>query len=93
VGGQIIPLISNRPVDLVGSWLLLAALAFWQFIPVYSSMVLPPAWVLEGASSGSQQAATGGAGWHAGLEALSPLLWLAPYTIYVIIIMAHWNLP
>jgi hypothetical protein len=93
VGGQIIPLISHKPVDLVGSWALLAALAFWQFIPVYSSMVLPPAWVLEGAIPGSTRPVTGESGWHAWLDVLSPLLWLVPYTIYVIIIMVGLNLP
>ena len=88
VGGQIIPLISGKPVDFVGSWVLLAALAFWQFIPVYSSMVLAPAWVLEGASvKGTGQLRKGGPGRRAGLDALTPLIWLAPYTIYVIIIM------
>ncbi len=91
VGGQIIPLISGKPVDFVGSWVLLVGLAFWQFIPVYSSMVLAPAWVLEGAPAARadkdrpiMKGKPGGRGW---LDALTPLIWLAPYTIYVIIIM------
>jgi hypothetical protein len=86
VGGQILPLIGGKPVDFVGSWVLLAALAFWQFIPVYSSMVLAPAFVLESAGEAVQikKGKPGGRGW---LDALSPLVWLAPYTIYVIIIM------
>jgi len=88
VGGQIIPLIGGKSVDIVGSWVLLAALAFWQFIPVYSSMVLAPAWVLENAEaqepSHKMKGKHGGHGW---LDALVPLVWLAPYTIYVIISM------
>ena len=88
VGGQIIPLISGKPVDFVGSWVLLAAMAVWQFIPVYSSMVLAPAWVLEGARrEGSGQLRKDKPGRRAWLDALTPLIWLAPYTIYVIIIM------
>jgi hypothetical protein len=85
VGGLIIPWINGEPVDVVGSLALLAALAFWQFIPVYSSMVLPPAWVLEdpGVSASFSQA-----GRPAWVDVLTPLLWMAPYTIYVIIIMA-----
>jgi hypothetical protein len=89
VGGQIIPWISGKPVDFVGSWVLLAALAFWQFIPVYSSMVLAPAWVLEGASAEeAHPPVPGRAGWRVWLDVLSPLGWQAPYTIYVIIIMS-----
>ncbi len=91
VGGQIIPWISGKPVDFVGSWVLLVGLAFWQFIPVYSSMVLAPAWVLEDAPAAradkdhpKMKGKPGGRGW---LDALTPLIWLAPYTIYVIIVM------
>jgi len=84
VGGQIIPLISGKPVDFVGSWALLAAMAFWQFIAVYSSMVLPPAWVLEGTYRPEKD----GRRRVAWLDALTPLEWLAPYTVYVIIIIA-----
>jgi hypothetical protein len=68
---------------------LLAALAFWQFIPVYSSMVLAPAWVLEGADAQeTQRQMKGKQGRRAWLDALTPLVWLAPYTIYVIITMS-----
>jgi hypothetical protein len=84
LGGQIIPWISGKPVDFVGSLAFLAALAFWQFIPVYSSMVLPPAWVLEGQGAGLQLPEAGRRAW---VDVLVPLVWLAPYTIYVIIII------
>ena len=88
VGGQIIPWISGKPVDFWGSWALLAALAFWQFIPVYSSMVLPPAWVLTNTSAATHLHAPGQTGWRMRLDALSPLIWLVPYAIYVIIMMS-----
>jgi hypothetical protein len=80
VGGVIVPMILGEPVDLISHYLFIGALAFWQFIPVYSSMVLPPAWVVE-QSLRPDEKAPGGA-WF---DALKPLFWLIPYTIYLVI--------
>lgn len=81
VGGQIIPIIMGESLNLLTSWVLLLLLAFWQFIPVYSSMVLPPAWVLE-TIQGEEKSAK--PNWKLGL---TPLLWLIPFTIYLIFLI------
>lgn len=60
-------------------WLLLGLFAFWQFIPVYSSMLLPPTWLID---SLPPSPAPGGAVWR---DALRPLLWLMPFTGYVLV--------
>jgi hypothetical protein len=78
VGGQIIPMIMGEPINLLTSWILMLILAFWQFIPVYSSMVLPPTWVLDTAPIDGQSKKPR---WRRGLL---PLLWLLPFTIYII---------
>lgn len=64
-----------------GYWVLLAALAFWQFIPVYSSMVLPPAWVIDQLPSPPKPPISA---WR---DALRPLLWLIPFAVYVIALL------
>ena len=81
VGGQIIPIIMGEPINLLSSWVLMLLLAFWQFIPVYSSMVLPPAWVLESSQAEEIEPQPN---WKRGL---SPLLWLIPFTAYLIILI------
>jgi hypothetical protein len=81
VGGQIIPLVMGEPINLVTSWILMLLLAFWQFIPVYSSMVLPPAWILEKSSPDHQE---GKSRWARGLL---PLLWLIPFTLYLLVLI------
>ncbi len=63
-----------------GAWVLLA-LAFWEFIPVYASMVMPPALV---ADQNKREPAPAYPAWR---DALSPLLWLIPYAIYLLIIL------
>jgi len=78
IGGQIIPMLIGQRVALLERWILLVLIAFWQFIPVYSSMVLPPAWVLETAGAAELHLRSGR--W-AGLK---PLLWLLPYTVYLV---------
>lgn len=62
-----------------GYWFLLILIAFWQFIPVYSSMMLPSTWVLDitpppTAPSDSPLR-----------DALRPLLWLIPFMGYLLI--------
>ena len=77
VGGQIIPWLTGTPLNGLASLIFLVLLAFWEFILVYSSMVLPPAWVLEALPS----APSSSSAWW---EALKPLLWLIPYTVYLL---------
>jgi hypothetical protein len=79
VGGQIIPLIMGEPVNIFTSLLLMLVLAFWQFIPVYSSLLLPPAWILE---TVHPKPSLREPRWTRGLL---PLLWLIPFTIYLVI--------
>lgn len=81
VGGQIIPLIMGEPINLVTSWFFMVILAFGQFIPVYSSMVLPSAWILDSIPSESQPTKPR---WQRGLL---PLLWLLPFTVYLFVII------
>jgi hypothetical protein len=77
VGGQIIPITMGEPINLLNSWILMLLLAFWQFIPVYSSMVLPPAWALDAVQPGERESKPN---WKQGFL---PLLWLIPFTIYL----------
>jgi hypothetical protein len=78
VGGVIMPLLMGARVNPIEHFVFLFGLAFWQFIPVYSSMVLPPAWVLAAAhpEAPSEMRARF-------LPGLKPLLWLIPYTLYL----------
>jgi hypothetical protein len=77
VGGQIMPLLMGEQIDVLGAWLALVLLMFWQFIPVYSSMVLPPAWLIETIPA---EPPPDSPAW---LDALKPLLWLIPYCVYL----------
>jgi len=78
VGGQIMPLLSGQKVSLLESWIFIIFMGFWQFILVYSSMVLPPAWILEKVIPTESYLRP------AGLHGLKPLLWLVPYTVYAV---------
>jgi hypothetical protein len=62
-------------------WVLMAGLIFWQFILVYSSMLLPPAWLLDRAP---RPAPMPGPAWR---DALRPLVWLIPFTAYLFVIL------
>lgn len=62
-------------------WVMMAGMIFWQFILVYSSMVLPPAWVLD------RTPRPGPFPWPAWLDGLRPLLWLIPFTAYLVIVL------
>lgn len=59
-------------------WLLLGTIAFWQFIPIYSSMLLPPSLVMN-----TTVPATRAAG-PVRRDAVRPLLWLFPIMGYVL---------
>jgi len=81
VGGVIMPAIMGTPVNLIEFTVLALLAAFWQFIPVYSSIVLPPAWVLE---SSLPPAESGKKRWR---RAFFPLVLLIPFSIYLVILM------
>jgi hypothetical protein len=79
VGGQLLPWISGHGPPLLPALGFLLFIAYWEFIVVYSSMILPPAWVIEAASPlippprGRWQ------------DALLPLAWLVPYAAFLIL--------
>jgi hypothetical protein len=81
LGGLVMPALMGTPVNLVEFLPLLFIVAFWQFIPVYSSLVLPSAWILEQTlpdlDSGRKR-------WG---RAFLPLLVLIPYSLYLIIVL------
>jgi hypothetical protein len=78
VGGVMGPLLVGSPVNLLQHAVFLFGLAVWQFIPVYSSLVLPPAWVLAAAESAPEAPAPARF-----LPGLKPLIWLLPYALYL----------
>jgi hypothetical protein len=82
VGGLVVPGILGAMPNPFMHFIFLFGLAFWQFIPVYSSMVLPPAWVLESEESDPSQFQR-----SRFLPGLKPLLWLVPYTVYLLIVL------
>ncbi len=81
IGGVLMAAIMGIPVNLIEFLILSLLAAFWQFIPVYSSMVLPPAWILENALPPAE---TTKKRWG---RALLPLLLLIPFSLYLIILM------
>ncbi len=80
VGGQALPLIFGEPVNLLESWVLLPLIAFWHFIPVYSSIVLPPTWLMRDMPPTERPS-------RPLWDALSPLLWIFPFTVYLVLLM------
>lgn len=62
-----------------GAWALLA-LVYWEFILVYASMVLPAALIFSAAPRPPEPE------YPAWVDALAPLLWLLPYTIYLLLL-------
>ena len=64
-------------------WLQLGLMFFWAFIPVYSAMVLPPALLVNAAPLPDDPPSAVPA-W---LDALRPLLWLAPFVAYLLIVI------
>jgi hypothetical protein len=79
IGGIFAPAIMGEPVMLLQTLILLLLLAFWEFIPVYSSLVLPPTWILAKSDPTDTKPR-----WWRGLL---PLLWLIPFSIYLLVIM------
>ncbi len=82
VGGLVVPALLGGMPNPVTHFVFLFGLALWQFIPVYSSMVLPPAWVLERGESDSTEIRP-----RRFLPGLKPLLWLVPYTVYLVAVL------
>jgi hypothetical protein len=62
-------------------WLLLPSVAFWMLIPVYSSIVLPPALMID--TTPAPPPPTSPA-WR---DAVRPLWWLIPFVIYLVAAM------
>jgi hypothetical protein len=86
LAGWLLPVVTGKMAILnPGFWLLLVVVMFWGFIPVYSSFVLPSAWVLGAAR------ADGGTPSppmpHAWRDALKPLFWLIPYAAIAVPLM------
>jgi len=81
VGGVIIPVFMSAPVNLIEFTVMAVLAAFWQFIPVYSSILLPPAWVLESSLAPAESAKKR---WR---RAFLPLLLLIPFTLYLLVLM------
>ena len=81
VGGQVLPWISGHPVPLLHAWAFLLLIAFWEFIPVYSSMILPAAWVIAVTPMPDPPPQRR---WR---DALLPLAWLLPYTVYLVLVL------
>jgi len=77
VGGVILPAVMGNPTNMIQFLVFTALAAFWLFIPVYSSMVLPASWILESIPSNTEKPR-----WRRGLL---PLLWLIPFAIYLIV--------
>lgn len=81
VGGMLMPALMGTPVNLIEFLILAPLTAFWQFIPVYSSIVLPPAWVLETADPVER---AGKKRWR---RAFKPLILLIPFSFYLVVIL------
>lgn len=81
VGGQVLPWISGHGIALLPAWAFLLFIAFWEFILVYSSMILPAAWVISAAAAADRPPHRL---WR---DALLPLGWLFPYTVYLVLVL------
>ncbi|KAA3642950.1 MAG: hypothetical protein DWQ07_20725 [Chloroflexi bacterium] len=62
-------------------WLLLGLIAFWQFILVYSSMLLPSAWLVNKLPPIPKPKLP------AWVDAILPLLWLPLFMVYVFVLI------
>ena len=85
VGGLVVPAILGTGPGLVQHLVFLAGLAFWQFIPVHSSLVLAPAWVLGAAAKRTIEPAVPRPARFA--PGLKPFAWLAIYTAYLLVVL------
>jgi len=78
IGGQVMPILSGTVVNLWQNWAFLLIFSIWQFIPVYSSMLLPSAWLLDDIPQTNIRKAT---------RWMRPLWWLVPFTIYLVFLL------
>lgn len=78
IGGQVMPILSGTVVNLGQHWLFLLIFSFWQFIPVYSSMLLPSVWLMDDIPQTNIRKAT---------RWMRPLWWLLPFTIYLLLLI------
>jgi hypothetical protein len=85
VGGLIVPAIMGTLADPGQHLVFLFGLAFWQFIPVYSPMILAPAWVLDTAADSRVEPVVSRPARFA--PGLTPFAWLAVYTAYLLGVM------
>jgi hypothetical protein len=81
IGGLVDTLGGSGMLFTPAFWIMLAALIYWEFILVYSSMVLPPAWVIATAPPPPPPTSPA---WK---DALRPLRWLFPFGLYVLAIL------
>lgn len=80
VAGQVGELMTgNLQLFSIEYWLMILFIYLWAFIPVYSSMVLPSAWVI-----GTSQLPETKPILPRGLAALLPLMWILPFGIYLV---------
>jgi hypothetical protein len=84
VGGLVGPAVFGGAPAPLQHLVFLAGLAFWQFIPVYSSLVLAPALVLDAAARRRVEPAVSRAALFA--PGLKPFGWLAIYTVYLLVV-------
>lgn len=82
LGGVLLPTLMGIPPNLWEFMILMPLGMFWQFIPVYSSMVLAPAWILEYSESNE---APQRKRWARGFL---PLLVLLPFAVYLILFLS-----
>jgi hypothetical protein len=86
LGGLIVPAILGTPPGIVQHFVFLFGFAFWQFIAVYSSMVLAPAWVLDAAARRCVEPVVSRPARFA--PGLKPFLWLAVSAVYLLGVLA-----
>ena len=65
-------------VSLVNSWWWMIRIGFWQYIPIYSSIMLIPAWILE-THPAEPSPKNFKPAW---LDAIRPAFWLFPYIVF-----------
>ncbi|MBI9042852.1 MAG: hypothetical protein JEZ06_00110 [Anaerolineaceae bacterium] len=62
-------------------WLMMGTMMFWAFIPVYSSMLLAPSWLIAQKPSSILNSSSA---WR---DAVKPLFFLIPFSIYLLLFM------
>jgi hypothetical protein len=83
IGGILAPALTGGASTWQQTLVCLPTVAFWQFITVYSSMVIPAAMILNNQPAPAPIKPV--SRWRL---AASPLLWLVPYFVYLIILLA-----